>query len=106
MAAVHGPEVTLRSGYREALVEATVVSNAALAAYTVQQEIGGGESNGLRAAYGVYLIASRQVWAPRAGSAECVGLAHPPADLAVFEQFADAVMRSDRIAALLAQGTP
>jgi carbonic anhydrase len=106
IAAVHGPEVAQRRGYREAMIEAAVVSNAALAAYTVQEEIGGGESDGLRAAYGVYLIASRQVWAPRAGSAECEGLAHPPADFAAFEEFADAVVRSDRIAALLAQGTP
>ncbi len=42
-------------------------------------------SAGLRAAYGVYLLANRQVWAPRAGSAECSGLAYPPADPAAFE---------------------
>ena len=81
-----------------------MVSNAALAAYTVQQEIGSGDARGLRAAYGVYLLADRQVWAPRAGSAECAGLAYPPADQAAFEAFADAVVRSDRIAALLAHG--
>ena len=34
----------------------------------------------VRAAYGVYLLASRQIWAPRAGDAECTGLAYPPAD--------------------------
>jgi carbonic anhydrase len=102
MATVLGPEVVRRQGYREALIEAAVVSNAALAAYTVQQEIGSTDPHGLRAAYGVYLLADRQVWAPRGGSAECAGLAYPPADHADFEGFADAVVRSDRIALLLA----
>ena len=40
MVAVYGPEVARRPGYREALIEVAVVSNAALAAYTLQQEIG------------------------------------------------------------------
>ena len=106
MASVYGPEVAQRHGYRDALIESAVVSNAALAAHTVQQEIGRGGSQDLRAAYGVYLLANRQVWAPRAGSAECAGLAWPPADGPAFEQFADAVVGSDRIAALLAQGAP
>ena len=101
MAAVFGPEVARRPGYREALIEAAVVSNAALAAYTVQQELGSADPHGLRSAYGVYLLADRQVWAPRSGSAECTGLAYPPADHAGFTQFADAVVRSDRIASLL-----
>ena len=104
LAAVHGPKVTGRRGYREALIEASIVSNAALAAYTIQQEIGSDHPDGLRAAYGVYLLASRQVWAPRSGSAECAGLACPPADLAGFVEFADAVVGSDRIAALCARG--
>ncbi len=55
-----------------------------------------------RGLWRVYLLASRQVWAPRSGSAECTGLAYPPADQAAFEEFAGAVMRSERIAALLA----
>ena len=90
--------------FSEALIEAAIVSNAALAAYTVQQEIGSGDPHVLRAAYGVYLLASRQIWAPRSASAACAGLAYPPADQSAFEDFADAVVRSDRIAALLAQG--
>ena len=104
MTAVFGPEVTRRRGFREALIEAAIVSNAALAAYTVQQEIGSGDPHVLRAAYGVYLLASRQIWAPRSASAACAGLAYPPADQPAFEDFADAVVRSDRIATLLAQG--
>ena len=103
-AAVYGPDVVLRPGYRVALIETAVVSNAALAAYTVQQEIGSADPQGLRAAYGVYLIGGRQVWAPRSGSADCAGLAHPPSDGAAFDDFGDAVVRSARIAAILERG--
>jgi carbonic anhydrase len=101
--AIHGPDVTRRSGYREALIEATVVSNAALAAYTVQQELGARQTD-LRAAYGVYLLSERQIWAPRHGSDQCIGLAYPPADDAAFGDFGDRVVQSERIAALLEKG--
>jgi carbonic anhydrase len=101
MTAVLGQEVTRRPGYREALIEATIVSNAALAARTLQWEIGNADLHGLRAAYGVYLLSERRVWAPRHGSAECGGLAYPPQDAADFDEFADAVVRSDRFASLL-----
>ena len=102
MAEVHGPDATRRPGYRTALIEAASVSHAAvLGAYTLQQELGGSAPGQLRAAYGVYLLDARTVWAPRSGSAECSGLAYPPADLAAFAGFADAVVRSgaDRRAA-------
>ncbi len=97
MAAAFGPDVVHRPGYRAALIEVAVVSNAALAAYTVQQEMGT-DQQGLRAAYGVYLLEARQVWAPREGSGECTGLAYPPAD---FSGFGDAVLGSERIVRLL-----
>lgn len=100
MAAIWGPDVTQRAGYRDALVEASVVSNAALAAHTVQQELSR-DARGMRAAYGVYLLGTHDVWAPRAGSVEVTGLADPPRDLDAFHGFGDAVMRSGRIAALL-----
>jgi len=105
MAAVHGPDVVRRAGYREALIETAIVSNAALAAYTVQQEMIGANAQALRAAYGVWLIESREVWAPRAGSTECAGLAFPPDDHTAFAGFADAIVRSDRIIALLGDGS-
>ena len=101
--AVAGPEVASQPGYREALIETAIVSNAALAAYTVQQDLAALDASGLRAAYGVYVLAERAIWAPRSGSARCDGLASPPADLADFEAFADAVVRSDRISSLLAR---
>jgi carbonic anhydrase len=103
LAAVYGPDVAHRHGYRDALIESAIVANAALAARTVQQEIGGSQQ-GLRAAYGVYLLAQQRVWAPRAGSADCEGLAHPPADAAAFAEFADAVVHSMRIATFVGRG--
>ena len=102
MIAAFGPEVVHRPGYRTALIEMAVVSNAALAAYALQKELGAVDDRAVRAAYGVYLLEAREVWAPRAGSSDCVGLAYPPADLANFEAFGDAVLRTERIARLLA----
>jgi carbonic anhydrase len=104
MSAVYGSDVTRRPGYREALIEAAVVSNAALSAYTLKQGLGSSSAQDLRAAYGVWLIESREVWTPRAGSRECAGLAFPPTDDVSFAGFADAVTQSDRIAALLDKG--
>jgi carbonic anhydrase len=100
MVAVYGPEVSRRRGYRDALIEAAVVSNAALSAYTVQEELRA-QRRSLRAVYGVYLLSKRQIWAPRHSGAECVGLAYPPQGRDGFSDFADAVVRSERIAQLL-----
>ena len=45
-----------RPGYRAALIEMAVVSNAALAAYTLNRRSAPLTSHGMRAAYGVYLV--------------------------------------------------
>ncbi len=100
MAATHGADVTRRPGYRAALIEAAAVVNTALAAHAVEQQLG--EAAGVvRAAFGVYVIATREVWAPRVDGHPPAGLAEPPADAAGFLAFGNAVMRSGRIAALL-----
>jgi len=101
MTAAFGADVVRRPGYRTALIELAVVSNAALAAFTLQQELGTADAQEIRAAYGVYLLEDRQIWAPRAGSSECEGLAYPPADFAGFSDFGDSVLRTERIARLL-----
>jgi len=101
MTAAFGPEVVRRPGYRAALIEVAVVSNASLAAYTLQQELQAAGSHDIRAAYGVYLLEDRQIWAPRADSSEFAGLAYPPADFAGFGAFGDSVLRTARIARLL-----
>jgi len=101
-----GPDVIRRQGYREALIETATVLNAAFAARTLQMELGSTDPNGLRAAYGVYMIAARQLWAPRSGSAECAGLAYPPTDSQGVGDFLDRVVQSERIASLLSAITP
>ena len=104
MVTVHGAEVTGRPRYREALIETAIVANAALGAYTLQYEIGRSDPQGIRAAYGVYLITEHRVWAPRLGSAEVAGLAHPPDNIGESGEFFDVVVRSERIAAMLGEG--
>jgi len=101
MAAVYGPEAARHPRYRDALVEAAIVSNAALGAHTLQQELTVAGEREVRAAYGVYIIDERRVWAPRFGDAQEDGLADPPPSAAEFDRFADAVVRSQRIAGLL-----
>jgi carbonic anhydrase len=97
MASVFGVDVARRPGYRDALIEVAVVTNAALAAHTLKREIAGG----VDAAFGVYLLSERSVWAPRCGSDEVTGLAAPPADGKDFVEFGNAVMRSHRIQSMI-----
>jgi carbonic anhydrase len=98
VARVYGADVASRENYRTALIEASIASNAALAAHVLERELG---TSGLRTAYGVWLLESRAIWAPRHDDDACDGLAYPPADGAHFEQFADAVVKSQRIVSLL-----
>jgi len=100
--AAFGPGVMHHPRYRETLIELSVVTNAALAAHTLQREIGSGEIDGVHVVYGVYLLKERTVWGPRCGSDEVIGLAEPPADAAAFIEFSNAVLQSQRIAELLA----
>jgi len=99
---VFGPDVVRRPGYRGTLIEVAVLVNAALAAHTLQREIGAGSSRSVRAVYGVYVLDERAVWAPRFDSDEVDGLASPPDDAQGFVALSDAVLRSARIKALLA----
>jgi len=94
----YGPNVTNYPGYRRALIEASIVTNAALAAYAIQQEFGTTDPTALRTVYGVYLLETREVWAPKLGEIKGMGLAAPPRDPAGFVEFGNAIVRSDRIA--------
>ena len=99
--AVFGPDIVHRSGYRQALIEASIVTNAALEAYSIQQEFGTGEPDELRTVYGVYLLETREVWVPRLGNIKGTGLAAAPHDLAGFVSLGDAIVQSDRIASYI-----
>ena len=96
-----GSDITRHPGYRQALIEASIVTNAALAAYSIQQEFVANDLTELRAVYGVYLLETREVWAPRLGNTKEVGLAAAPAGLAGFADLGNAVVQSDRIASYL-----
>lgn len=100
IAALHGTDVVSRPGYREALIETSIVINAALGAYTLHAALD--DVSGIRTAWGVYLIDSREVWAPRAGSNVCNGLAEPPRNAEAFGQLAERALTSPRIASILA----
>jgi carbonic anhydrase len=100
MDAAFGPGVRSHPRYREALIEVAVVTNAAVSAHTVQEEIG--SIDGVRTAYGVYVLANRTVWAPRCGSKQVLGLAYPPTTAQGFVDFSNAVLGSERVAGLLA----
>jgi carbonic anhydrase len=95
---VFGSDVARRPGYRQALIEASIITNAALSAYSIQQEFIASEQLELRAVYGVYLLETREVWAPRLGNVKESGLAAAPRDRAGFADVGNAVVQSERIA--------
>ena len=96
-----GPGVTNNPGYRQALIEVSIVTNAALSAYSIQQEFIAHELPEVGATYGVYVLETREVWAPRFGNINGTGLAEAPRDLAGFAQLGDAVVQSERIASYI-----
>jgi carbonic anhydrase len=101
--AAFGTEVVRRPGYRKALVEVSIVTNSALAAYSIQEELSSNELSEIRAVYGVYLLDTREIWAPRIGNIEGGGLAAAPRNLAEFVELGDAVVQSRRIVSLIDQ---
>jgi carbonic anhydrase len=96
-----GSDVTRCPGYRQALIEAAIVTNAALAAYSIQQELGASDPVKLRAVYGVYLLETREVWTPRLRKTEETGLTAAPRDSAGFLELGNAIVQSERIASLI-----
>ena len=102
---VFGPDVARRPGYRQALIEASIVSNVALAAYSIQQELDAAGATGLQTVYGVYLLDARRVWAPPVDGKEGTGLARPPCDETGFAELGNLILRSDRISSLITAGT-
>ena len=95
---VFGPDAARSPGYRQALIEASILTNAALSAYSIQQEFETNALTGIRAVYGVYLLETREVWAPRLDDVDGIGLAAAPHDRAGFVDLGNAVAQSVRIA--------
>lgn len=100
-----GSAVANRPGYRAALIEMSILTNAALAAHSLARHLAVEEIANVRALYGVYLLETHRIWAPRTEGRDCAGLADPPADVAQFVALGNAAARSDRITALLDRGT-
>jgi carbonic anhydrase len=96
-----GSDVSRRPGYRQTLIEASIVTNAALAAYSLQQEFGSDDPTGLQVVYGVYLLETRQVWAPHVGGIKEIGLTAAPRDPTEFLELSNAILQSDRIVSLI-----
>jgi carbonic anhydrase len=101
MREILGSEIERSHGYRAALIETAVVVNAALAAHRVHKEIGSADIDQIKAVYGVYLLETRQVWAPLRGTVSWTGLADAPSDAAAFDELGKAIICSERIASLL-----
>ena len=95
-----GADVVRRPGYRRALIEASIVTNAALASYSIRRELGDNNLTGLKVVYGVYLLDTREVWSPFRERGYS-GLATAPDSDAAFSQLGDEIARSKRIASLV-----
>jgi len=95
----HGPAVVRRKGYRDALVETSVVVNAAWAAYSLAHEL---EASPLGVVYGRYDIATGRLGVPQRGRADGEALVAAPRDDADFRRLGERVVRSAEIRARLA----
>jgi carbonic anhydrase len=100
--ATFGSDIARHPKYRQVLVEVSIATNAALAAYSIEQELGASDRKRLRAVYGVYLLETRTVWAPDPANPKGPALAAPPEEATKFTEFGDDIVRSDRIRSLLA----
>ncbi|MBX9844045.1 MAG: hypothetical protein K2Z80_19775 [Xanthobacteraceae bacterium] len=96
-----GDSVASRPGYRQALVEMAVVTNAAFTAHSIQRAIREAAAASLTTLYGVYLLDRCSVWAPRLGSDDWIGLADARADVESFARLGAAVAGSSRMVQLL-----
>ena len=99
-----GADVVDMPGYRAALIETSIATNAALTAYMIQQELGQVAAQSLQAVYGVYLLQTREIWTPPSAGSHATRLAEPPPDLPSFIQFGSDLINSDRVRALLQAG--
>lgn len=103
LASVWGGEVASLPGYRAALIECSVVVNAALIA-SILRESFGAPTKGRRVVFGVYDLATRRVHVPLLpddGAEPVVGLRTPPDTAEEIQQFAPQVARSGHVGRIL-----
>ena len=106
LAKAFGPGVTSRRGYRNALIEIGVVTQAALAAYHLRGELAGSDVTGIDVAWGVYDLAHQRVGNPLleiSGGDDGVRLQAAPSAGADFEPLRRALAESSWVRDLLAE---
>lgn len=97
LAGVYGEKVAARSGYPEALLEATVILNAALSAAVLAHNFHESLGDRLQVAFGVYDLRQRTVGTPDEDGEWQVGLVPPPLTPEAFEEFGRVIARSDLV---------
>ena len=98
---VHGGSIPARSGYRQALIETTVMLNAALSATMLAQNFQQALNDRLQVAFGVYDLRQRTVGIPGENGAWQVGLIAPPTTPEAFEEFGRVIAGSDLVREML-----
>ena len=99
----HGPDVSKRPGYRKALIECSVLTNAALMATILESEFVDPERD-LRVVFGAYDLGSRRVqvsYPLDEGGEAVIRLLDAPAGVEEFRTFASEVASSPLITELL-----
>jgi carbonic anhydrase len=97
----HGSRVSARPGYRAALVETSVVLNAAFSAFSLERELA---TRRCRVVFGRYDLASGRLQLPLgdgAATSNGTALVAPPRDDEDFRRLAEGVVASAQVATLL-----
>jgi carbonic anhydrase len=98
----HGSRVARRAGYRAALVETSVVVNAAWAAFSLERELA---AQRIPVAYGCYDVASGRLFLPLADAGRRgTELVRAPRDESGFRRLGERVAASPYVARLLGEG--
>lgn len=100
---IYGDRVVFRGGYRQALIETTVILNTALSAAVLVHNFHEALSDKFQITFGVYDLRHRAVGLPSitAGDNWIEGLFAPPTDQAGFDAFGRRIAASRFIATLL-----
>jgi carbonic anhydrase len=98
-----GSEIMRQEGYREALIDMSVVSNAALTAWTVRSELPPETRDRIGVVFGVFDLLTHEVWAPGTSESSGVsqGLAEAPVDKESFRGLGRILVQSERLRTLL-----
>lgn len=97
LAAVYGPDVEARPGYRQALIEMTVMLNAALSAAVLAHNYSESLGDRLQVSFGVYDLRQRTAGLPGPSGAWQVGLFAPPTTQEAFDEFGTVIAGSDLV---------